>query len=142
MEEKLINCTKCGSNACSEISDEKLTVYICFGCGFTSNTNSTEENKEYMESVMPELYKALRYQDNAGLNWYPIVINLPEKGLVFADGKSSENWKWSAVPVRKIKQSEKLKFPDNTKFVPNMKKLQQFEESEFMDGLDYIGYFK
>ena len=49
MTEKLINCPRCSSNACSEISNEKLIVWNCFGCGFTTNSTMTEGNIEQAE---------------------------------------------------------------------------------------------
>jgi ribosomal protein L37AE/L43A len=42
MNEKLTICPKCGGDACHEASNEKLTVWSCFGCGFTSNSTIIE----------------------------------------------------------------------------------------------------
>jgi len=80
MTEKLIDCPRCGSNACSEVSNEKLTVWTCFGCGFTSNT-TTKNNKNHIEEVMPELFKALCFTDEKEYNWYPIVVTLEDKSI-------------------------------------------------------------
>jgi hypothetical protein len=127
MTEKLIDCPRCGSNACSEMTDGKVSIWICMGCGFTSNTTITDLNKEQMETTLPELYKALRYKDQDGKYWYPNSIMLEDKSMVFAEGTSIENWKWSAV------QSKDSKADMTTK--------QEFPEREFMDALEYIGYF-
>lgn len=128
MKESLIHCRRCGSNACSEISNEKLTVWVCFGCGFTSNSTQIDENKQQTEEVLPELYKDLRYQDELGYNWYPNAIILDDKSMVFAEGKSVDDWKWSAVPSKDGK--------------PDMSLKKEFAEREFMDALEYVGYFK
>ena len=127
MTEKLIDCPRCGSNACSEISNERFTVWNCFGCGFTSNSTMTKDNENHVEEVMPELFKALKFTDNKGYNWYPIVVTLEDKSMIFAEGTSVEDWKWSAV------QSKDGKADMTTK--------QEFAEREFMDALEYIGYF-
>jgi len=127
MTEKLIDCTRCGSNACREISNEKIIIWICMGCGFTSNTTITESNKEQMETTLPELYKALRFKDANGKYWYPNSVMLEDKSMVFAEGISIEDWKWSAV------QSKDGKADMTTK--------QEFAERDFMDALEYIGYF-
>jgi hypothetical protein len=128
MKETLINCPRCNSNACSEVSNEKLTMWNCFGCGFTSNTTMIEVNIAATEKVLPELYKALRYRDAEGYYWYPLVVTTEDKAMVFAEGKSIEDWKWSAVKAKKGK--------------PDMKTKKEFVEREFMDALDYVGYFK
>ena len=127
MTEKLIDCSRCGSNACSEISDGKVTIWICMGCGFTSNNTITDDNVEQMEATLPELYKALKYKDQDGKYWYPNRVVLDNKSMVFAEGTSVEDWKWSAV------QSKDGKADMTTK--------QEFVERDFMEALDYIGYF-
>ena len=127
MTEKLINCSRCGSNACSEISNGKVTIWICMGCGFTANNTITDDNVEQMEATLPELYKALKYKDESGKYWYPNSVMLEDKSMVFAEGTSVEDWKWSAV------QSKDGKADMTTK--------QEFVERDFMDALEYIGYF-
>ena len=127
MTEKLIDCSRCDSNACSEISDGKVTIWICMGCGFTSNNTITDDNVEQMEATLPELYKALKYKDQDGKYWYPNSVVLDNKSMVFAEGTSVEDWKWSAV------QSKDGKADMTTK--------QEFVERDFMEALDYIGYF-
>jgi hypothetical protein len=127
MTEKLIDCTRCKSNACSEISNGKVTIWICMGCGFTSNNTITDSNASEMEETLPELYKALKFKDESGKYWYPNSVVLENKAMVFAEGRSVEDWKWSAV------QSKDDKVDMTTK--------KEFEEREFMDALEYIGYF-
>jgi hypothetical protein len=127
MKESLIVCPRCESNACSEVSNEKLTVWNCFGCGFTTNSTLTDDNVEYVEETLPELFKALRFKDNNGKHWYPTVIMLEDKSMVFAEGITEKEWKWSAV------QSKEGKADMTTK--------KEFEERDFMEALDYIGYF-
>jgi hypothetical protein len=81
-----------------------------------------------MEGTLPELYKALRFKDADGKYWYPNSVMLEDKSMVFAEGSSVENWKWSAV------QSKEDKADMSTK--------KEYEQNEFMDALEYIGYFK
>ena len=127
MKELLTVCPKCNSNACSEISNDKLIVWNCFGCGFTSNSTLTEKNIETTEEVLPELYKALRFKSAEGLYWYPMSVILENKSMVFAEGQTIEDWKWSAIQSKEGK--------------PDMSTKKEYIESEFMDALEYIGYF-
>ena len=128
MKENLINCPRCDSNACAETSDEKLTIWICFGCGFTSNSTLTKDKTEYTEEVLPELYKALKFIDSKEYSWYPNAVMLDDKSMVFAEGKTKEDWKWSAVQAKDGK--------------PDMSTKKEFIESDFMEALDYIKYFE
>jgi hypothetical protein len=127
MKETLINCPKCNGNACSEMTNGVVTIWICMGCGFTSNNTITDKNVEEMESTLPELYKALRYKDADGKYWYPNSVMLENKSMVFAEGTDNEDWKWSAV------QSIDGKADMSTK--------KEYEQNEFMDALEYVGYF-
>ena len=127
MKDLLIVRPRCNSNACSEVSNNKLTIWNCFGCGFTSNSTLTEKNIKTTEEVLPELYKALRFKSIEGLHWYPMSVILENKAMVFAEGKTAKDWKWSAV------QSKEGKVDMSTK--------KEFIESDFMEALDHIGYF-
>lgn len=127
MKESLITCAKCGGNACSEITDGRIIIWICMGCGFTSNNTITDKNVEEMEFALPELYIALRYKDGEGKYWYPNSVMLEDKSMVFAEGTSVDDWKWSAVQSRDGKADMTTK--------------KEYEQNEFMDALEYIGYF-
>ena len=127
MKESLIICPRCGSNACHEASNEKFTMWSCFGCGFTSNSTMTDEHAPTAEETLPELYKALKFKDEKGYHWYPIALTFDDKSMVFAEGTSTEDWKWSAVKSKDGKADMTTK--------------SEFEERDFMEALDYIGYF-
>jgi len=141
MTEKLITCRRCGSDACSEISDDKISIWLCMGCGFTTNTYMTEENAAKIEETLPNLHKDLKFIDDIELNWYPNSVTLDDKSMVFADGTSIDDWKWAAVKSVEVKEDEKEKFKGAT-HKADMSTLQHFEEKDFMDALEYIGYFK
>ena len=117
--DKLTICPRCGSDACYEQElGADYKIHQCYGCGFTTNTLMTEDSKfldEQLE-VLPELYKDLIYVDEGGYNWMPSAVNNPERGMIYADGKTSSNWKWSAVKAIKIDKEKKEKYP-----IPNKK---------------------
>jgi hypothetical protein len=128
MNEQLINCPRCGGNACHEASNEKFTVWSCFGCGFTANITTVEDNLENIEGVMPQLYIDLKFKDDKGYYWYPSTVILEDKSMVFADGKSVEDWKWAGVQSKDEKA--------------DMTTIKHFDEKDFMEALDYIGFFE
>lgn len=102
-------------------------MWSCFGCGFTSNSTMTDEHSPQAEETLPELYKALKFKDEKGYHWYPIALTFDDKSMIFAEGVSVENWKWSAVKSKEGK--------------PDMTTKKEFEERDFMEALDYVGYF-
>jgi len=89
--------------------------------------------------VLPELYKDLIYVDGEGKNWMPSTINISDKGMVFINGKSTENWKWMAVKAIEISEEEKSKFPEGNTHKMDMGNAKEFDERDFMEALSYIG---
>jgi len=128
MKESLITCLKCGGDACSEITNEVVTIWICMGCGFTSNNTITDANVTEMEATLPELYKDLRFKDKDGKYWYPNSVILDDKSMVFAEGTNVQDWMWTAVQAKDGKTDMTTK--------------KEFQIHEFMDALEYIDYFK
>jgi hypothetical protein len=143
--DNLTTCNRCGSDACyvQEVN-EQVKLHFCYGCGFQANSIMTRDSeflKEQMETL-PELYKELMGEDENSLIWMPSVVNIPDKGMVFADGTSSQNWRWAAVKAIPMPEDEKAKFKEKGKeydYKMDMTTLTHFPEREFMDALTYIG---
>jgi hypothetical protein len=124
-----------------------IKTYSCFGCGYTTNSLMKEGEEFYKQQleVLPELYKDVMFKDENGLTWMPTTINLPQQGMVFYNGTSKENAKWSAVKAVKILEEEKEKYPIKGKvgefyeWRMDMTTIQSFEMKDFMEALSYIG---
>ena len=145
--DKLEVCSRCGSDACfvNEVN-ENVKTYQCFGCGFQSNTLMQKGEEFFEEQIerLPNLHKELMGEDEDGKIWMPTTINLPEKGMVFADGANSKEWKWAAVKAVPVTEEEKEKFPipgKKGKFYKwrmDMSTIKHFEERDFMEALSFI----
>ena len=145
MEDRLNICERCNSNACYEFHQSELTTWFCFGCGFTTNSEYNFNNKQFklvdIEASLPELIKDLRWiSQSKGYIWYPTVINQDGKGIVFPDGNSIENWKWNASKHIEVKPEEKEKYK-NQKYKIDKESIKFFEQLDFLDALEYVGYF-
>ncbi len=149
MKDNLTICPRCGSDACyvQEVN-HKIKNYMCYGCGFITNS-LMKKGEEFFESQMetlPELYKELMGEDeDTGLIWMPNTINLPNKGMVFADGRNGSNWAWAAVKAIPMPEEEQEKFKEkgkNFKFKMDMENIKHYPEGDFMEALEYIGVFQ
>jgi hypothetical protein len=92
--------------------------------------------------VLPELYKELMGEDENGNIWMPSVVNIPDKGMVFADGSNGLQWQWAAVKAIPMSEEEKIKFKEKGKdydYKMDMATLKHYPERDFMDALSYIG---
>ena len=146
--DNLIVCTRCGSDACYvEEVNQDIKTYFCYGCGFQTNSLMKEGETFYEEQVfiLPELYKDLFSKDKNELVWMPSMVNIPDKGMIFANGPSKEDWGWAAVKAIKVTEEEKTRYPIPGKkdqyyeFRMAMDTLQMFPESDYMEALSYVG---
>jgi len=143
--DNLTTCTRCGSDACyvQEVN-EQVKLHFCYGCGFQANTAMTRDSEflQQQMEVLPELYKELMGEDENGTIWMPSVVNIPDKGMVFADGANGSNWRWAAVKATLMSEEEKTKFKEKGKeydYKMDMTTLTHFSERDFIDALSYIG---
>ena len=146
--DNLINCPRCESDACyvDEVNQD-IKSYLCYGCGFQTNSLMKEDEEFYNEQLLslPELYKDLIYTDENELNWFPSAVNVPNQGMVFANGSSQSDWKWSAVKAVLVTEEEKTKYPipgkkgEYYEWRMDMETIKHFPEREYMDALSYIG---
>jgi hypothetical protein len=150
MADYMTTCSRCGGNAAyvQEVN-ENIKNYICYGCGFQTNTlmKKGEEFFEQQMELLPDLYKELMGEDEDGKICMPTVINLPNKGMVFANGTNASNWRWSSVKAVPVKEEEKEKYPipgkkgEYYEWRMDMSTITHYNEKDFVDALDFIGIF-
>ena len=144
----LIVCARCGSDACyvDEVNQD-IKTYFCYGCGFQTNSLMKEGDVffERQLEVLPELYKDLLNKDDDGHIWMPTTVNVPEKGMIFANGPSKDQWNWAAVKAVPVTKEEAEKYPIPGKkgeyysWRMDMTTLKEFNERDFIEALSYIG---
>ena len=149
--DNLTICAKCGSDACyvDEVN-QNIKTYFCYGCGFQTNSLMKEGDVffERQLEVLPELYKDLLNKDDDGHIWMPTTVNVPEKGMRFANGPSKKQWNWAAVKPVAVTKEEAEKYPIPGKkgeyysWRMDMTTLKEFNERDFIEAMDYIGMFE
>lgn len=143
--EKLIDCPRCEGNACLQQNyPNEVIGWLCFGCGFTTSTEMKQGTEVVLNvtETLPELYKDLMYVDSEGKIWFPSTITLPEKGIVFLDGTSVDDWSWTAAPSVPIPEEDKHRFPEQQTTRIDYTQKRIFNKKDFMDALDHIGFFQ
>ena len=153
-QDKLVTCKCCGSNACYESEftwgEGPIKTWMCMTCGFTSNTTmeADSETVMYAEETTADLIRDLK-QIHDNLAWFPTVITMPEKGMIFPEPiKGTDDWQWTVVKSVAIPQEEQDKYPDPKNpgtFYKNkmdMKNPLRFNKLCFMDAAEELGMFK
>ena len=144
-KDEMIICPKCGCDACYKTPiNEVKSSYFCWGCGYQTNDLMKEGEFDFegYEEILPELYKDVKHQDEEGRVWYPITINLEDKGTVFLNGKSADSVEWAGIKVTELTEEEKAqpKFKDK-KYKSYAKSLKSFG-NDFIEACDYVGVFE
>ena len=104
-QDKLVNSPICDSNACYEsefqTEDGIIKTRLCMTSGYTSNTTMTLDSEALKQTLelTADLIKDLRqdHEPPGGgemLAWFPTVITMPEKGMIFPEPvKGTNDWK-------------------------------------------------
>tara|TARA_R110000824_G_scaffold823_2_gene5076 strand:+ start:1652 stop:2179 length:528 start_codon:yes stop_codon:yes gene_type:complete len=163
-EDKLVICKCCGSDACyeSEFTTQEGLVHtwICMTCGFTSNT-TMKEGSEILTQAMKNtsVFILSLKQIHNGLVWFPTVVTMPEKGMIFPEpikntktldsfNKKEVDWKWTLVKSIDVNEKDKEKYPDPTnpgtfyKKRMDMENMKRYDKLCFMDAAEKLGMFE
>jgi len=143
--DSLTQCKRCQGDACyTQKVTPELSTYWCYGCGFLSN-DLMKEGQEYFAqqtSTLPELYLDLLFKDEEGKYWMPSTVNIENQGMVFAQGTSPLEWRWTAVKAIEKTEELKKKNPKNTSnWRMDMTNQKFYEEKDYVEALDWIGVF-
>ena len=108
--------------------------YICFKCGMTTNSyfSLDSEKLEQMVENNTQLMNDLRIIDvERGLVWFPSVINMGEKGIIYPDGLEHD-WYWHYAEVVAVPEEERDQYDGHDKrlSIDNPQRFGQFEFEE------------
>ena len=160
LKDRLTNCVCCGSNACYEsqfkLQSGILKTWLCMTCGFTTNETMEEESEtlkqaeEHTADFIRDLKQVHLSVNGKTLAWFPTVITMPEKGMIFPEpikNKIPPDWNWTVVKAIPVLEDEKEKFPipnQEGKFYKHkmdMENPQRFDKLCFMDAAEELGMF-
>ena len=149
MEQKILSPVNGNAEYCFQSTDQRtgITSYLDYETGYTSNSKLEIESMyvQEAEANQPKLVTELSVTDELrGIVWYPSVINIPGKGMVFPMG-TAEDWSWEVMKVRDVTEEEKEKYPlpdkegEYFKTILDVKGKINFPKDNFMEALKEIG---
>jgi len=145
MQDQLTKCRRCGSPLCYERHHDGIISWDCLQCGFNTNTLLLENTEAILayESMLPSLFKDIKYTDSEGFVWYPVTITKEGVGIIFPDGTSRHDWKWAFAPHVPVEEHEKERFKKSEggyhKFKTDMKHVLHFDQEYFSQALEAAG---
>tara|TARA_R110002033_G_scaffold170730_1_gene213960 strand:- start:1364 stop:1819 length:456 start_codon:yes stop_codon:yes gene_type:complete len=127
----------------TEIEGKPFESYICFSCGMTSNSYlafDSEKLEEYTKSHS-QLMNDLKIFDNErDIVWFPSVINMGEKGIIYPEG-SVNNWNWYYANVVEIPEDDRKQYEGHERRL-DVENAQKFGQFEFIDACQAMGVIK
>ena len=112
--ERVIDCPICyDTDTCFEDTQENFKSYMCFNCGFMSSSYYTKDGVHEVEGTSKLVEELKFFDEKRDIYWYPSVVNMGPKGIIFPEG-DIKNWVWKYAEVVKIPEEEQDQYP-----VPN-----------------------
>jgi hypothetical protein len=149
MEQNILSPINGNTTYCFESTDKSTGIvsYLDYDTGYTSNSK-LQIDSEYVQTLksnQPKLVTDLGIEDHLrNIVWYPSVINIPLKGMIFPMG-TLEEWHWEVMKVREVTEEEKEKYPlpegqeGYFKTILDVNGKMDFAKEDFIDALKEIG---
>ncbi len=124
----------------TEVDGLPFESYICFECGLTSNSHFALDSEHLEEATKnnTQLMNDLKIIDEKrGIVWFPSVINMGEKGIIYPDGEVYD-WKWNYASVVEVSEDEREKYDGMDKRL-DIENPQVFGQFEFKKACQAMG---
>tara|TARA_Y100001963_G_scaffold62337_1_gene86969 strand:- start:574 stop:1035 length:462 start_codon:yes stop_codon:yes gene_type:complete len=144
--ERVIDCPICfNRDTCFEDIQEKFKSYMCFNCGFMSNSMYTKENLDKIEESTTQLVNDLKFLDeDRNLYWYPAIVNMGPKGIIYPEG-SIKKWNWKFAKVIEVPEELQKRYPipgkdgEFYKERLDVENAKEYGQYDFMDACKDMG---
>ena len=146
MPEVKITCPNCFSDKhCFEETAMDFKSYMCFNCGFTSNSaysNDSDALKKMQETSSELMKEISMYDYDRKIHWFPTILNMGKFGMLFPEGTKS-NWNWKLAEVRKLSPEEqKNPMYEGHEHTLDIENATTFGQHEFLEACKKMGIVK
>tara|TARA_B100000519_G_C14245968_1_gene439827 strand:+ start:1277 stop:1738 length:462 start_codon:yes stop_codon:yes gene_type:complete len=150
MAELKICCPNCfNEEKCFEdVQDQdgkKFSSFMCFNCGFTSNSAYTWDSPELKQAqtgATQLMNDVALFDESRNIMWFPSVLNMGKLGVIYPEGTENE-WVYKLAQVRPLteleKKDDKYKGHDQILDVENA---ETFGQYEFLEACQKMGIIK
>ena len=142
--ERVITCPVCfDTNHCFEEVQEDFSSYLCFKCGFMSDSRYEIGSLQLIENLKksPKLVRETKIEDKErGIVWFPSVINMGKLGMIFPEG-TSDSYYWKYAKVIDIPKEEQPLYDNHTQRL-DVENAQTFSQYEFVKACESMGITK
>ena len=99
--ERVVECPHCGSeDHCFEEMQDEYSSFMCFNCGFMSDSRFTAENEAKIAADSSILVNKLKFwEEERGIWWFPAVVNMGKLGIIFPEIFMINKVKYNVIPI-------------------------------------------
>ena len=142
--ERVIDCPCCFDvDRCFEDIQKDFKSYLCFNCGFMSDSRYEIDSIGLIENLKksPKLVQDLQFKDlKRNIVWFPAVINMGEKGLIFPEGQP-DNYVWKYAQVVDVPEEEREKYNNYDRRL-DIENAESFGQKGFLEACKHMGITK
>ena len=140
--EKVIDCPICSdSDHCFEEEQEEYSSFMCFNCGFMSDTRFTKDNEGKLKSDSTILVNKLKtFDEKRGIWWFPSVVNMGKLGIIYPEG-AEEKWEWRFAKTVPIPEDKKAALP-NYESMLDTENASTYDRHDFLSACQDMGIAK
>mgnify|MGYP001228644696 CR=1 FL=1 len=142
--EKVITCPHCfNTDNCFEEIQETFSSYLCFACGFMSDSRYQVGDINLVENLKksPQLVRESQFEDKTrNIIWFPSVINMGQLGMIYPEG-TTDNYVWKYAKVIDISEEERPKYNNYSQRL-DVDNAETFEQQDFMGACKAMGITK
>ena len=139
--EKIITCPVCyDTNHCFEEIQETFSSYLCFRCGFMSDSRYEIGSFKLTENLKnsPKLVRESKFEDKSrNIVWFPSVINMGKLGMIFPEGNKDE-YVWKYAKIVDIPVEEQVNYNNYSQRL-DVENAKTFEQYEFIKACKEMG---
>lgn len=139
--ERVITCPHClDTDHCFEDIQENFSSFLCFKCGYMSDSRYTVGSLELADSLKksPQLIINNQFQDtDRGIVWFPAVINMGPRGIIFPEGNEGD-YVWKYASVIEIPKEEQANYNNYSQRL-DVDNAQVFNKHDFIGACKAMG---
>ena len=137
--ERVVECPHCGSeDHCFEEMQDEYSSFMCFNCGFMSDSRFTAENEAKIAADSSILVNKLKFwEEERGIWWFPAVVNMGKLGIIFPEG-TEEEWVWKYAKAVPVPEEKKAQVGDY-KMMLDTENAQSYDKFDFLSACQDMG---
>ena len=139
--ERVIICPRClDTDHCFEEVQETYSSYLCFSCGFMSDSRYSVGSLELIDNLKksPKLVQDTAFEDKVrNITWFPSVVNMGDLGMIFPEG-TPEEYVWRYAKVIEIPEEERDQYNNYDRRL-DVDNAETFKRNEFIKACEAMG---